>query len=209
MQVGTFLTQPNGSSAGNAKLKQVKVVVCTETCTFTGHTYCMSHQRLLDVLNQDFMSNSMPMGKDFMALTDAEVSFPGREREFMASIYVRKAGILFVGEKSEHKPGKPEIEDKPRIYLAKPKSSLEVEIHMPSYTLTGQIYGQALQKLLDVIDRADRFLPLTNVEISPAPDNAASTFDFVAVNREKIIYICEALSWAKAASPAAETIQSG
>ena len=207
MQVGTFLTQPNGSSDGNAKLKQVKVVVCTETCTFTGHTYCMSHQRLLDVLNQDFMSNSMPMGKDFMSLTDAEVSFPGREREFMASIYVRKAGILFVGEKSEHQPEKPEIEDKPRIYLAKPKSSLEVEIHMPSYTLTGQIYGQALQKLLDVIDRADRFLPLTNVEIYPALDNTAWKFDFVAVNRDKIIYVCESLNWAKATLPAAEAIQ--
>lgn len=207
MQSDLFFKQANGILDSKAKLKQVKVVVCAETCTFIGHTHCMSHQRLLDILNQDFMSNSIPIGKDFMALTDAEVLFPDREREYIASIYVRKAGILFIAEKSDHQTEKPEVEDKPRIYLAKPKSSLEAEIHMPLYTLTGQIYGQALQKLLDVIDRADRFLPLTHVEIRPALYNAASTFDFVAVNREKIIYVCEALSWAKAALPAAEAIR--
>jgi hypothetical protein len=207
MQVGTFLTQPNGSADGNGKLKQVKVAVFTETCTLTGYTCCLKHQRLLDVLNQDFIPNSLPIGKDFMSLTDAEVWFPNGEREFMASIYVRKSSILFVGEKSEGEPEKPEIEDRATMYLAKAKNPIEVELHMSPYTLTGQVYAQSWQKLLDAVERADEFLPLTDVEIYPAPGNTTSTFDFIAVNRDKIIYVCESLGWAKSTLPAAEAIR--
>jgi len=144
-----------------------------------------------------------------MPLTDAEVSFPNREREFMASAYVRKASILFVGEKSEHEPRTPEIEDKPKMYLAKTKNPIEVEIHMSTYTLTGQVYAQAWQKLLDAVERADKFLPLTDVKIYPALDNTESAFDFVAVNRDKIIYVCESSSWAKSPLPTAEAIRRG
>ena len=207
MQAGPSITQPNGSLEGNANLKQIKVVACTETCTLTGYTYCLNHQRLLDVLNQDFISSSLPIGKDFMLITDAEVSFPNRGRESMPSIYVRKSSILFVGEKSEPETEKPEVEDKPKMYLAKAKSPIEVEIHMPSYTLTGQLYAQAWQKLLDAVERADTFLPLTDVEIYPELDNNASAFDFVAVNRDKIVYVCESLRWAKGHLPTAEAIR--
>ena len=207
MQARPFLIQTNGSLEGNANLKQIKVVARTEICTLSGYTYCLNHQRLLDVLNQDFMSNSLPIGKDFMILTDAELSFPNQEKESMSSIYVRKSSIFFVGEKSEHDTEKTEVGDKSRMYLAKAKSPIEVEIHMASCMLKGQIYAQAWQKLLDAIDRADQFIPLTDVEIYPALDNTASAFDFVAVNRDKIIYVCESLSWARSSVPTAEAIR--
>ena len=207
MQARPFLIQTNGSLEGNANLKQIKVVACTEICTLTGYTYCLKHQRLLDVLNKDFVSSSLPIGKDFMLLTDAELSFPNREVESMSSIYVRKSSILFVGEKNGHETEKPEVEDKPKMYLAKAKSPIEVEIHMTSYILTGQVYAQAWQKLLDAVDRADQFIPLTDVEIYPPLDNATSAFDFVAVNRDKIIYVCESLRWTKSSAPTAEAIR--
>ena len=209
MQAEALFREINRGLEGDSRIKRMQVVLCTETCTLTGFTYSMNHQRLLDVLNQNFTSNLLPIGKDFIPLTDAEISFPGRERESAASIYVRKSGILFMAEATEHQTNESENGDKSRLYLAKPKSSLAAEIHIPSFTLRGQIYGHNLQKLLDVIDRADRFLPLTNVEICPALDNDVSQFDFVAVNRDKIIYVCEALGWAKASMPTAETIRSG
>ena len=183
------------------------MVACTEICTLTGYTYCLNHQRLLDVLNQDFISNSLPIGKDFIPLINAEVLFPNREREHMASIYIRKSNILFVGEKSEPETKEPAFEDKPKIYLAKTKNPIEVEIQMASYMLTGQVHAQAWQKLLDAVDRADQFIPLTDVEIYPPLDNTASAFDFVAVNRDKIIYVCESLGWAKSPVPTAEAIR--
>jgi len=204
MQAESFLTQAADILEGDAKLKQVKVVVFTETCTLTGNTYCMKHQRLLDVLNQDFMPNSLPIGKDFMPLTEVEVSFPSREREFMPSIYVRKASILFVGEKSEHQPEMPETEDRAKLYPGKTKSPIEAEIHMPLYTLTGHMHAPAWQKLLDAVERADKFIPLTNVQTHPALDNTALTFDFVAVNRDKITYVGEYLKLTEAPLPAKE-----
>lgn len=191
MQVGTFLTQVTDILEGNVKLKQVKVAVFTETCILTGHTYCMKHQRLLDVLNQDFMSNSLPIGKDFMPITEVEVSFPSQKREIMASIYVRKAGILFVGEKSEHQPEMAETKDRAKLYPGKAKSPIKAEISMPLYTLTGHMHAPAWQKLSDAVERADKFIPVTNVQIHSALDNTALAFDFVAVNRDKITYVGE------------------
>jgi hypothetical protein len=183
---------------GNAKLRQVKVLVCTETCILSGYTYCMNHQRLLDALNQGFIANSLPIGKDFVPLTKVEVSFPNREREFMASICVRKASILFVGQKNEGQPKISEVQDGLKIYPVRTKKTIEAEIHIPLYTLTGQMYGEVWQQILDVVDRADRFLPLTNVEVCPTPDIGVSTFDFVAVNRDKIVYVCESSEQTKA-----------
>jgi len=191
MQAETLTTQATGILEGDTRLRQVEVAVFTETCTLTGHTYCMKFQRLLDVLNQDFMPNLLPIGKDFMPLTDVEVSFPSLKRELMPSIFVRKTNILFVGEKSEHQLKIPETEGKPKAYPVRAKKFIGVEIHMSLYTLMGQTYTEVWQKLLDAVDRADRFIPLTNVKIYPTLNNTALTFDFVAVNRDKIIYLRE------------------
>jgi hypothetical protein len=183
---------------GNANLRQVKVQVCTETRIISGYTYRMNHQRLLDTLNQGFTANSLPIGKDFVPLTKVEVYFPNRERQFMASICLRKADILFVGQTNEGQPKTSEVQDRSKIYPVRTKKIIEAEIHMPLYTLTGQMYAEVWQQILDVVDRADRFLPLTNVEICPTPDIGTSTFDFVAVNRDKIIYVCESSERTKA-----------
>jgi len=183
--------RPNGILDNDARLKQVNVLVCTETCTFNGYTYCGNHQRLLDTLNQNAVANSMPIGKDFLPLVQVEVSLPNGEKKITADTYIRKASILFVGEKSEGQPAIPQIKDRPIIYPMRPKTPLAVEIHLPLYILRGQMYGEAWQQILDVVDRADKFLALTNVEVYRTLDNATSTFDFVAVNRDKIIYVSE------------------
>ena len=209
MQAGTLPTQATGILEGDARLRQVEVAVFTETCTLTGHTYCMKFQRLLDSLNQDFMPNSLPIGKDFIPLTDVEMSFPSLKREFMTSIFVRKASILFVGEKSEPQPKMPETEGRPKIYPVRTKNPIGAEVHMPLYTLTGQMYAEVWQKLLDAVDRADRFIPLTNAEINPTLNNTALAFDFVAINRDKIIYIGEYLEKTKATLDQRRSSQEG
>jgi hypothetical protein len=191
MQAGTLLTQVTDILEGDTRLRQVEVAVFTETCTLTGHTYCLKFQRLLDALNQDFIPNSLPIGKDFIPLTKVEMSFPSLQREFMTSIFVRKANILFVGEKSEYQPKMPETEDRPKVYPVRAKNPIRVEVHMSLYTLRGQMYAEVWQKLLDAVDRADRFIPLTNVKIHPTLNSTVLTFDFVAVNRDKITYLRE------------------
>lgn len=198
--------RPNDSLGCDARLKQVKVLVCTETCTLNGFTYCLNHQRLLDTLNQSAIANSMPLGKDFLPLVQVDVSFPNREKEFTSAAYVRKSSILFVGEKSEGQPSILEIKDRPKVYPVRPKTPMKAEIHMPLYILRGQMYAEAWQQILDVVDRADKFLALTNVEVCRTLDNATSTFDFVAVNRDKIIYVCESSNSTKAPFSAKEPL---
>jgi len=183
--------RPNGNLECDARLKQVKVLVCTETCTLNGYAYCGNHQRLLDTLNQNAVANSMPLGKDFLPLTQVEVSLPNGEKKTTAEVSVRKSSILFIGEKSEGQTSLSQTKDRPIIYPMRPKTPVAVEIHLPLYILRGQMYAEAWQQILDVVDRADKFIALTNVSVYRTLDKAASTFDFVAVNRDKIIYVCE------------------
>jgi len=148
----------------------------------------------------------MPLGKDFLPLVQVDVSFPNREKEFTSAAYVRKSSILFVGEKSEGQPSILEIKDRPKVYPVRPKTPMATEIHMPLYILRGQMYAEAWQQILDVVDRADKFLALTNVEVCRTLDNATSTFDFVAVNRDKIIYVCESSNSTEAPFSAKEPL---
>ncbi len=183
--------RPNDTIEGNARLKQVKVFVCTETCNLNGYTYCLNHQRLLDTLNQGAVANATPLGKDFLPLLQAEVSFPNGDIKTTTGANVRKSNILFVGEKSESQPAIQESQDRQLTYRVRPKAPLAVEIHLPLYVLRGQIYGEVWQQILDVVDRADKFIALTNCEARRILDNAELTFDFIAVNRDKIVYVGE------------------
>jgi len=186
--------RPNDSMESNGKLRQVKVFVCTETCTLDGYTFCMSHHRLLDTLNQNVVANSVAIGKDFLPLTQVEVSFPNGENQSMTEVNVRKSNILFVGENSEGQAPIPENKDRQLAYRLRPKTALAAEIHLPLYKLRGQIYGESWQQILDVVDRADKFIALTNAEVFRTSNRVALTFDFVAVNRDKIIYVGEPTS---------------
>ena len=183
--------RPNGIPDADAKLKQVKVLVCTETCIFTGYAYRGNHQRLLDILNQHTLANSTQLGKDFLPLTDVEVSLTKGEKKTTAETYIKKSSILFVGEMGEGQPATSLNKGRPFIYPMRPKTPLAAEIHLPLYVLRGQMYGESWQQILDVIDKADNFIALTNTEVFRILDHAASRFDFVAVNRDKIIYVGE------------------
>ena len=133
----------------------------------------------------------MPLGKDFLPLVQVEVNLPNGERKITVDASVRKCSILFVGEKSEGQPAISETKDRPIIYPMRPKTPVAAEIHLPLYILRGQMHAEAWQQILDVVDRADKFIALTDVEVYRTLDKATSTFDFVAVNRDKIIYVCE------------------
>jgi len=196
--------RPNNALENNAKLKQVKVLVCTEACAFSGYAYCGTNQRLLDALNQNAVANSMPLGKEFLPLVEVEVSFPHGVKKNTREAIIRKSNILFVGEKSECSSAAPEIKDRPLMYPMRPKTPLAVEIHLPSYMLIGHLHAEVWQQILDVIDRADKFIALTDVQVLQTSNNAELTFDFVAVNRDKIIYVGEPIDSTPAHLPVNE-----
>jgi len=182
------------------RLKEVNVFVYTETCILNGYTYCMSQQRLLDTLNQKVVANYMTVGKDFLPLTQVKVLFVNGDKQTRAEANVRKSNILFVGENSDALAAIPETTDRQLVYHSKLKTALAAEIHLPSYVLRGQIYGKSWQQILDIVDRADKFIALTDVQVGRTSDKATSKFDFVAVNRNRIIYIGEPANSAESTS---------
>ncbi len=184
----------NDALEGNAKLKQVRVMVCTETCAFNGFAYRGENQRLLDTLNQNVMASSMALGREFLLLAEVEVSFQNGVKKSTREAIIRKSSILFVGEQEESQSAVSESNNRQLNYRLKPKTPLPAEIHLPLYILKGQIYGEAWQQMLDVVDKADKFIALTDVQIVHTTDNTELTFDFAAVNRDKIVYVGETAS---------------
>ena len=180
-----------GPSAGDWKsdprLRKVAVVVCTANRTFSGHTYRLQQQRLLDVLNK----KALRVGRDFVPLVDVEVFFPDGRSVRRASTYIRKASIILVAEKEEGQPELSDAGEKRRATVVRRKKPLAVEVHMPLYVLEGQMHGEMWQELLDTLDGDDPFVPLTNVVVSPALATGESRFAFVAVNRDQITYVGE------------------
>ena len=165
--------------------KEVKVQIQLATGVCSGCVYCPSQRRLLDVLNG--VAGESP-AKEFLPVTEAEMHFPdGREA---VATYINKADILFVrdiegqtrglGGKAGHKP-----------YPFVAKSSTRIRLYMPSYTLTGKMHYPKGKSISDVLNSELRFIPLTNVEISPSAGNSESGVDFIAVNKRAILSLEE------------------
>ena len=137
------------------------------------------------------MAGQLQVGSDFLPLTEVEVLFPDKSKEHMASTYVRKTNILLVAEKSGGQPEAVDVKGTPRVYPMREKKPIGVEVYMSLYTLVGSMHGEMWQQLLDTLNRDERFLPLTNVNISPPLATGESRFDFVAINKDQIFYVGE------------------
>jgi hypothetical protein len=191
--------KPAGWWKEDPRLNKVPVVVCAVSGTYSGLTYRLADQRLLDALNEGFASRALRMGRDFLPLTDVQAYFPTGTKVRLASrytsTYVRKANIFFVGERSRQQgEGPVESMERPRARRARTKRTIAAEIHMPPYVLKGQMYAEVWQELLQALDGNERFLPLTNAVIWPELQNGESRFDFVAVNKDQVVYLGESPS---------------
>jgi hypothetical protein len=180
----------------NPRLRRAPVVVCTVSGTYSGCTYHLDDQRLLDALNEGFTAKSLRMGRDFMPLIDVQAYFPTGTKVPLSSrytsTYIRKANVFFVAERSRQPNGMAtESGGKPKARRSRTKRTIAAEIHMPPYILKGKIHAEVWQGLLETLDRDERFLPLTAASIWPALANGESKFDFVAVNRDQVVYLGE------------------
>jgi len=118
----------------------------------------------------------------------------GQPQARLASTYIRKTNIIFVGEKTEKPHELPAIEDRSKLHLKKKKKPIVTEVHVPSYALIGKMHAEVWQELLDTIETDEGFLPMTNVAISPALISGESRFSFVAINKDQVIYIGESIA---------------
>src|SRR4030042_1550989 len=166
------------------RLRPVRVMVCMSNCTAVGYTYRVCHQRLLDALNNGLVANLSRIGHDFVPLTDVKMCFPAGEHEYLTSTHISKANILFVVEMGN---GQPERESTRRVI----KKHLAVKMRLQSYSLIGNMHATIWGQLVHTIEGDERFLPLTNVEITPKLFEDQSRFAFVAINRHQVLYAAE------------------
>jgi len=64
-------------------------------------------------------------------------------------------------------------------------------VYMPPYTIEGKMHVALWQELAQALDGDNRFLPMTDVVISPPTLGGESAFPFVAVNKDQILHIGE------------------
>jgi Family of unknown function (DUF6812) len=191
--------KPGAGWQGDTRLSKVPVVVCTISGTYSGLTYRLADQRLLDALNEGFSSRALRMGRDFVPLSDVQAYFPSGTRVQMASryrsTYIRKANIFFVGELSRRQDEISVASRETRSPLhTRAKKTIAAEIHISPYILKGQMYAEVWEELLHALDGDAKFLPLTNATVWPELPDGEGRFDFVAVNKDQVVYLGESPS---------------
>jgi hypothetical protein len=180
------------SKAGNwlvdPKLRQVNVVVCTADCTLEGTTYRMQEQRLLDSLCGGFEASVYRLGREFLPLTEVQVHLPRGKKESTAYSFVMKPSILFVAERNGGQEDMDRLE-RARKWGMKVKMPLLTKVWIPPYTLVGRMHAAMWQELAHILDVEEMFLPMTSVVVTPALPTGESAFNFVAVNRARIVRV--------------------
>ncbi len=171
--------------------KQFEVLVCTGALSFTGTLRCDFSQRLIDALNEGMRTETSAKMVSFLPLLNVTMSgAPGNEQKF-PRIYIAKNNIVFAAQISDGRSEKPI-----RTYPFKGKRPVAVMVYASrvsdvQYALNGRMYVDTGGQVIDTIESEVRFLPLTQVEIEPAPPGAESRFNFVALNKDHIISICK------------------
>ena len=69
------------------------------------------------------------------------------------------------------------------------KKPISAEVEFPHMILRGYLYAETWQDLPGAINRKERFLPLTDVNLDSPLVDGVDKFKFVAVNRDRIICI--------------------
>lgn len=126
-----------------------------------------------------------------MPLTEVTVhTLDGREVT-VQSAYISNANILFAREIEEGQSRQLGREVEHKLYPFVSKSTVPVKLHVPPYTLTGQMHCVRGERVGDVLNSEPRFFSLTNVDIYPSAGGSESGVSFIAVNKGQIISLEE------------------
>lgn len=186
----------SAESGGSELRRQYEILVCTREMVFEGTFKCNASQRLIDALNRGVRESPMSKSVDFLPIEDVTITDVNSKKRKAPRIYICKKNIIFVAQMSGEVKGK-----KLSAYPYREKLPVGVTIHAAQlfmsqynglpYVLRGQLYVETGGQVVDSLETKDMFLPVTRVEIEPAPPGKGKQFDFVAINKEQIISICE------------------
>ncbi|MCX6005163.1 MAG: hypothetical protein NT082_05775 [Chloroflexi bacterium] len=178
-----------GEAGDNELARQFEILVCTREYVFTGIIRCEYGQRLIDALNEGVPVGASSRGLDFLSLEDVQIIDMAGVESNHPRLYIAKHNIIFIAQHERDKKEKPLS-----AYPYRQKVPVKVKIYETPFTVTGQVYSDTWEQLADTIEAKVSFLPLTNVEISPALPGGYSWFEFAAINKENVTYLSENLS---------------
>ena len=179
---------PAGSPDRHVPKEQLKVCVYTPTCMLSGYIHCLQRQRLLDLLNS-VVVGELRLGTDFLPLTEATSHNQDGTETTTQFALINKSNILFVSETEQQ--AEPSTETNHKLPLTREKFLITAKLYMPPYILSGQMHCAKGQRLSDLLNTKDKFIPMTNVDIATSSGIQQSAV-FIAVNKNQIIYAEEA-----------------
>lgn len=171
--------------------RQFNVLVCTGELVFSGSVRCDFSQRLIDALNEGVKAETRSRIKDFLPLSDVTITDLGGGTTSMPRLQISKNNIIFVAQTSSAAHDKPLT-----TYPFKQKLPVTIIAYVAGaaarpYRINGRIYIDTWGQITDTLETEESFIPLTQVEIDPAMPGKRSHFDFVALNKERIVSIGE------------------
>ncbi|MEN8614387.1 hypothetical protein ABFB09_03745 [Dehalogenimonas sp. THU2] len=174
----------SGDNFDVTRFRRVNVIIFTTNGIFSGLTLCQHQQRLLDALNKGFYTSKLQTCSDFVPLFEVSFFAPGQAARHMDTAYIRKNNILFVGEQNIVSST-----TQTNVYPMRRKKPLQAVINLPQVSLTGNMHSEMWEELQDALNRSDQFIPLTDVDFNPAFEGGIAQLDFVAVNKDHIVYV--------------------
>jgi len=171
--------------------RQFDVLVCTGELVFSGSVRCDFSQRLIDALNEGVRAETRSRIRDFLSISDVTVTDLKGGSTVVPRLYISKNNIIFVAQARSTTPDKPLTSYPFREKLPVTVIAYAAGAAASPYRLNGCIYIDTWGQITDTLETEDRFLPLTQTEIKPAMPGNQSHFEFVALNKERIVSIGE------------------
>jgi len=72
------------------------------------------------------------------------------------------------------------------------KKPVEAKVCIAPFVLVVRLHSAAWAELITSLHQEETFIPLTKVQISTELPTGDTQFDFVAVNKDQVIYVGEA-----------------
>jgi hypothetical protein len=174
---------------GSELYRQYDVLVCTGELLFGGRLSCNFSQRLIDALNEGVSEEPRSRTRDFLSLADVTITDLKGGTKAAPRLHISKNSIVFVAQASCVSPGKPLTGYPFRQKLSATVMAYASGAAAKPYRINGCIYIDTWGQITDTLETEERFLPLTQAEIDPPLPGNLSHFDFVALNKERIISI--------------------
>jgi len=187
---------PKVEIADEGQTRPLQVWLYANDHIIEGTINCLPHQRFIDYLNSVYIFKTRAAAK-FILVNNANITLPDGANRTMKSLCLNRDSILFGGAMSSEATVARFIKDGQRTYPVVKKITVTANLYVATklythaYLISGQMHFAKSRSIIDILNSDQQFLPLTEVEISPPlfADQIPDMLDFVAVNKDIIIYI--------------------